>query len=90
MHELHMLLGFLGFLSRKRVLFGREMPLLCGGFALLSHHELCRIYVLFWSGFGADFCADIEDFLQISAQKMLIGSPTLKFLLAGPTQNCVD
>jgi len=52
-------------LSQKRVLFGGKRPLLCGGYALLSLHELCHIYVLFWSGFGADFYADIEDFVQI-------------------------
>ena len=34
---------------------------------LLSRHELCRIYALFWSDFDADFYADIEDFVQISA-----------------------
>ena len=28
-----------------------------------------RIYALFWSGFEADFYADIEDFVQISARK---------------------
>ena len=39
--------------------------LLCGGYALLSRQELCRIYALFWSGFDADFYADIEDFVQI-------------------------
>ena len=33
--------------SRKRVLFGGERPLLCGGFALLSRHELRCIYVHF-------------------------------------------
>ena len=47
------------------MLFGGKRPLLCGGYALLSRHELCRIYVLFWSGFDADFYADIEDFVQI-------------------------
>ena len=51
--------------------------LLCGGYALLSRHELCRIYVLFWSGFDADFYADIEDFVQIFCrflhEKMLAG-----------------
>ena len=52
---------FFGFLSQKTVLFGGKRPLLCGGYALLSRHELCRIYVLFWSGFDADFYADIED-----------------------------
>ena len=36
---------------------------------LLSRHELCRIYALFWSDFDADFYADIEDFVQISARK---------------------
>ena len=45
------------------------MPLVCGGYALLSRHELCHIYALFWSGFDADFYADIEDFVQISAKK---------------------
>ena len=33
---------------------------------LLSRHEFCRIYSLFWSDFDADFYADIEDFEQIS------------------------
>ena len=47
------------------MLFGGKRPLLCGGYALLSLHELCHIYVLFWSGFDADFYADIEDFVQI-------------------------
>ena len=51
------------------MLFGGKRPLLCGGYALLSLHELCHIYVLFWSGFDADFYADIEDFVQISAHK---------------------
>jgi hypothetical protein len=76
------LLIFLVFLSQKRVLFGGKRPLLCGGYALLSRHELCRIYVLFWSGFDADFYADIEDFVQILCRflhkKMLVGSSVLK------------
>ena len=57
------------FLAGKCTFFGRKMPLLCGGYALLSRHDLCHIYALFWSGFDADFYADIEDFVQISAQK---------------------
>ena len=55
--------------------------MLCGSYALLSQHELCRIYALFWSGFDADFYADIEDFVQISAQKMLDGSSVRKSIL---------
>ena len=77
-----MLIFFVFFLSQKRVLFGGKRPLLCGGYALLSRHELCRIYVLFWSGFDADFYADIEDFVQILCRflhkKMLVGSSVLK------------
>ena len=49
----------------KGTFFGRKRPLLCGGSVLLSRHELCRIYALFWSDFDADFYADIEDFVQI-------------------------
>ena len=60
------------------MLFGGKRPLLCGGYALLSLHELCHIYVLFWSGFDADFYADIEDFVQIFCrflhEKMLVGT----------------
>ena len=69
------------------MLFGGKRPLLCGGYALLSRHELCRIYVLFWSGFDADFYADIEDFVQILCRflhkKMLGGSSvvTCNFLV---------
>ena len=57
------------FFVAKRYFFGRKRPLLCGGSVLLSRHELCRIYALFWSDFDADFYADIEDFVQISARK---------------------
>ena len=53
------------FFVAKRYFFGRKRPLLCGGSVLLSRHELCRIYALFWSDFDADFYADIEDFVQI-------------------------
>merc|ERR1712001_353580 len=58
------------FLLQKGTFFGRKRPLLmlCGGYALLLRHDLCRkcrIYALFWSGFDADFYADIEDFVQI-------------------------
>ena len=48
---------------------------------LLSRHELCCIYVLFWSGFDADFYADIEDFVQISAKKVLSGSSEQEFVI---------
>ena len=45
---------------------------------LLSRHELCRIYALFWSDFDADFYADIGDFVQILCrflhEKMLVGT----------------
>ena len=45
---------------------------------LLSRHELCHIYALFWSDFDADFYADIEDFVQILCrflhEKMLVGT----------------
>ena len=45
---------------------------------LLLQHELCRIYALFWSNFGAD----IEDFVQILCRflhkKMLVGSSDRK------------
>ena len=48
---------------------------------LLSRHELCRIYALFWSDFDADFYADIEDFVQILCrflhEKMLGGTSDL-------------
>ena len=82
MHALHMLLILL---SQKRVLFLRgKRPLLCGGYTLLSRHELCRIYALFWSGFDADFYADFEDFVQILCRflhkKMLGGSSGLAAL----------
>ena len=66
------------FFVAKRYFFGRKRPLLCGGSVLLSRHELCRIYALFWSDFDADFYADIEDFVQILCRflhkKMLIGT----------------
>ena len=66
----------------KGVFFDRKRSQLCGGYALLSRHELCRIYSLFWSGFDADFYADIEDFVQILCRflhkKMLVGSSVLK------------
>ena len=49
---------------------------------LLSRHELCRIYALFWSDFDADFYADIEDFVQILCrflhEKMLGGTSALR------------
>ena len=48
-----------GIRSKVNILCGVRLsgkrPLLCGGYTLLSRHELCRIYVLFWSGFDADF-----------------------------------
>ena len=66
------------FFVAKRYFFGRKRPLLCGGSVLLSRHELCRIYALFWSDFDADFYADIEDFVQILCRflhkKMLLGT----------------
>ena len=66
------------FFVAKRYFFGRKRPLLCGGSVLLSRHELCRIYALFWSDFDADFYADIEDFVQILCrflhEKMLGGT----------------
>ena len=62
MHALHMLSIFL---SQKGYFFNGKRPLLCGGYALLLRYELCCIYALFWSGFDADFYADIEDFVQI-------------------------
>ncbi len=75
-------IDFLGFVAKKGCFFGGKRPLLCGGYALLSRHELCRIYVLFWSGFDADFYADVEDFVQILCRflhkKMLVGSSVLK------------
>ena len=75
------MLIFLFFVAKKGA-FGGKRPLLCGVYALLSRHELCRIYVLFWSGFDADFYADIEDFVQILCRflhkKMLVGSSVLK------------
>ena len=75
-----------GIRSKVNILCGVRLsgkrPLLCGGYTLLSRHELCRIYVLFWSGFDADFYADIEDFVQILCRflhkKMLVGSSVLK------------
>ena len=73
---------FFGFSGAIRCFFDGKRSLLCGGYALLSRHELCRIYVLFWSGFDADFYADIEDFVQILCRflhkKMLVGSSVLK------------
>ena len=70
------------FVAEKGTFFGGKRPLLCGGYALLSRHELCCIYALFWSGFDADFYADIEDFVQILCRflhkKMLVGSSVLK------------
>ena len=57
------------FVAEKGPFFGGKRPLLCGGYALLSRHELCHIYAFFWSGFDADFYADIEDFVHFSAQK---------------------
>ena len=76
------------FFVAKRYFFGRKRPLLCGGSVLLSRHELCRIYALFWSDFDADFYADIEDFVQILCrflhEKMLGGTsdwdPPLKII----------
>ena len=66
------------FCCKKVLFFGRKRPLLCGGSVLLSRHELCRIYALFWSDFDADFYADIEDFVQILCrflhEKMLVGT----------------
>ena len=56
--KLDILLIFFLLLLQKGTFFWQEKPLLCGG------------YALFWSGFDADF----EDFVQISAQKMLAGS----------------
>ena len=73
---------FCFFCCKKVLFFGRKRPLLCGGSVLLSRHELCRIYALFWSDFDADFYADIEDFVQILCRflhkKMLVGSSVLK------------
>ena len=73
------------------MLFGGKGHLLCGGYALLSRHELCRIYVLFWSGFDADFYADIENFVQILSRflhkKMLLGSSAFD-LLTGLNASC--
>ena len=80
--EVILLIFFVFFLLQKGTFFGRKRPLLCGGSVLLSRHELCRIYALFWSDFDADFYADIEDFVQILCRflhkKMLVGSSVLK------------
>ena len=50
---------------------------------LLSRHELCRIYALFWFDFDADFYADIEDFVQLLCrslhEKMLGGTSDSHF-----------
>ena len=46
---------FCFFCCKKVLFFGRKRPLLCGGSVLLSRHEFCRIYALFWSDFDADF-----------------------------------
>ena len=75
------------FFVAKRYFFGRKRPLLCGGSVLLSRHELCRIYALFWSDFDADFYADIEDFVQISAQKNARWKLCLEEILDGTTFN---
>ena len=60
-----------------------KRPLLCGGSVLLSRHELCRIYALFWFDFDADFYADIEDFVQLLCrslhEKMLGGTSDFQF-----------
>merc|ERR1712218_499987 len=76
--EVILLIFFVFFCCQKGTFFGRKRPLLCGGSVLLSRHELCRIYALFWSDFDADFYADIEDFVQILCRflhkKMLIGT----------------
>ena len=53
-----LLIFFFVVVAKRYFFFWQEKPLLCGG------------YALFWSGFDADF----EDFVQISAQKMLGGS----------------
>ena len=55
------------------MLFGGKRPLLCGGYMLLSRHELCRIYALFWSGFDADFYTDIVQILCKILQKKMLG-----------------
>ena len=76
------LLIFFFFFCKRVLFFGRKRPLLCGGSVLLSRHELCRIYALFWSDFDADFYADIEDFVQILCrflhEKMLGGTSALR------------
>ena len=76
------------FFVAKRYFFGRKRPLLCGGSVLLSRHELCRIYALFWSDFDADFYADIEDFVQILCrflhEKMLVGTSAWMMLYHSP------
>ena len=53
----------------ERTLNMKKLPLLCGGYALLSQHELCCIDALFWSGFDADFYADIDDLVQTLCTK---------------------
>ena len=76
--EVILLIFFVFFCCKKVLFFGRKRPLLCGGSVLLSRHELCRIYALFWADFDADFYADIKDFVQILCrflhEKMLGGT----------------